>query len=199
MNLFASLFKKLRGASRARWSQEPPAYEQWRQALSSGFSGLVLERPAIETLLASLPSETRQSVLSTGFDEIEARVFDLWLVSYALRRSLKHIARPELLAALDGGHLEVYRQLISRGMSEAQVMTLQGRLAQRYAEYDDAYAASLDGEQRQTFSFARLVTLHVFLHATEDARVAATLATAIVNSTVISIGEAFGDLKSPST
>lgn len=200
MSLFRAcraLLQRIRGIRGSKESGGPADGEQWREAFAVAFSGLVLDKPPTSTLVESLPSETHEHILSARFDEIEARIFDLWLVSNALRRSIRHIPRVELLAILDAGHFEVFRQLISAGMSEEQIMTLQHRLAQRYAEYDDAYAAFWNGEQNWMFPFARLVTSRVFRHETSDLRVAATLALAVVNPTVISIGKAFGDFKPP--
>jgi len=199
MRIFKSLFRALRGRTGLKETREPTAGEQWREAFAVAFSVLVLEKTPISSLVEALPPETRDEVMSTGFDEVEARIFDLWLVSHALRRSVKHITQPDLLSILDAGHLEVYRQLLGGGMAEDQIMTLQRCLAQRYAEYDDAYGRFWAGEENWMLPLARIVTSYVFRRESSNARVAATLALAVVNPTVISIGKTFGEFRPPTS
>ncbi|HEX9870114.1 MAG TPA: hypothetical protein VGC99_16270 [Candidatus Tectomicrobia bacterium] len=195
MGLLASFIQKLRRKARA--GDLSGADEgNWREAFAVAFRGLVLEQSAISYLLEKIPPET-QKELRAGFDQIEARIFDLWLVSHALRRSVKHVAKADLFAVLDLGHLEVYRNLVASGMTEQQVMDLQDRLPPRYSEYDNAYAGFWieDADRgKWMFQFARLVTAHVFGQETTDIRVALMLAT-IVNNKVIAIGQTFGEFR----
>lgn len=197
MSLFTALFARVRRRRGRDQIRDLAQDGRWREAFAIAFSGLVLEKSPISTLVETLPPETRDELLSTSFDEIEARIFDLWLVSHALRRSVKHIPRPDLLSVLDAGHLEVYRELIAAGMREDEIMTLQHRLAQRYAEYDVAYGRFWAGDDNLMFALSRLVTSRVFHQETTSARVVATLAHLVVTPKVMSIAKTFAEFKPP--
>jgi hypothetical protein len=194
MGIFDSLKQRLRQPAKSQ-----PALtgqDDWREAFALTISALVLEKPSIAELLERLPPETAKE-LSNRLNILEARIFDLWRVSHALRRSMKHIPQAELFTLLDAGHLNVYWYLLQAGMTESEIMDMQRLLPQRYTEYDDAYSGFWAKDDKWMFRFSRVVTSYIFQRESTDARVAATLA-AIVNSGVVSIAQVFGDYKPPS-
>jgi hypothetical protein len=193
VSFFKSLVERMLGRS----GSPGGSGDDWREAFAITFSGMVLDKPSVATLMESLPSDSRKALTASPDDKIEALAFDLWLVSHALRRSVRHISKPELASLLDAGHLEVYRQLLAGGMPEAQIMALQGCLAQRYAEYDDAYAGFWARKRDWMLPFARLVTSRIFGREIGDIQVASTLALVVVNPTVLSIAQSFGDFRPP--
>ena len=149
-------------------------------AIDNGLSRQIIQRlPEAEAL--GLPHE------------IEARLFDLWIVREALIRRAYGLSDEHIQSLIDGFHWESYRQFMAQGLSTRDLKELQARLRDRYTQYSEALTPVLRGGTKPPLTFARTVARNLFDRETRDPVVAIRLVGS-VTAALFSISDALKDV-----